>query len=104
MTLNEYQSIAWSTALPSAKSPSYMVLGLASEAGEVAGKFKKQIRDGISLNITEQMADELGDSLWYIAGTAKTLGFTLEEIAARNVQKLADRQQRGVISGSGDNR
>ena len=102
MTLNEYQSIAWSTALPTAQNTNYMVLGLASEAGEVAGKWKKEIRDGVPMK--ENTAYELGDALYYVAGAAKTLGYTLDEIAAMNVKKLADRQQRGVISGSGDNR
>ena len=102
MTLNEYQSIAWSTALPTAQTPTYMVLGLASEAGEVAGKFKKQLRDGIAMR--DKIGEELGDALWYVSGAAQALGFTLNDIAQRNVAKLADRQQRGVIGGSGDNR
>ncbi len=102
MTLNEYQSIAWSTAKPTAQNTNYMVLGLASEAGEVAGKWKKQLRDGTDMR--DKIVDELGDALWYVAGAAKSQGITLNDIAQRNIEKLADRQQRGVIGGSGDNR
>ena len=72
------------------------------QAGEVAGKFKKALRDGTPN--PAGMAAELGDCLWYLACLAGSFGYTLEEIAAMNLAKLADRQQRGVIGGSGDER
>lgn len=104
MTLNEYQDAAMKTALPTAQNQEYMLLGLVSESGELAGKRKKRIRDGQGPGWEYTEADELGDVLWYAAGYAKMLGFTLEEIAQRNVKKLASRQERGVIGGSGDQR
>jgi len=84
------------------------VMGLVNEAGEVAGKLKKQIRDcdrdfGSKL-FKEDMRKELGDVMWYLANTAADLGFTLDEIAAANIAKLKDRQARGKLQGSGDNR
>jgi len=50
------------------------------------------------------IAKEIGDVLWYIAADARDLGFTLEEIAKMNIEKLESRQKRNVISGSGDDR
>lgn len=85
----------------------YPVLGLNGEAGEVAERFKKIIRDDNRI-ITEEkrtaLFKELGDCLWYLNETAMQLGFSLEEIAQANIDKLEDRQERGVIQGDGDNR
>jgi NTP pyrophosphatase (non-canonical NTP hydrolase) len=75
---------------------------LTGEAGEVAEKVKKMVRDG-TLD-TEGLKKELGDVLWYLAALASDLGVTLEEVAAGNVTKLRSRAERGVIGGSGDNR
>jgi NTP pyrophosphatase (non-canonical NTP hydrolase) len=110
MTFDEYQKQALTTALTSDdafKDMMHWVLGLNGEAGEVAEKLKKIIRDkqGILSEADKQeLAKELGDVLWYIAVFAHDLGVPLEDIAATNVKKLADRQQRNVIKGSGDNR
>jgi len=105
MTLNEYQESAMKTALPAAMNVTYMTLGLANEAGEVAGKLKKQMRDFTAHDeFRLAMAKELGDTLWYLAGCATQLGFSLETIAGANLTKLASRQARGVIGGSGDER
>lgn len=85
----------------------YTSLGLASEAGEVAGKVKKMIRDDdmeLTHDRKQQIIDELGDVLWYCAMVATELNVTLAEVAIRNIQKLEDRNQRGVIQGSGDKR
>ena len=103
MTLNEYQRDTAKTAIyPIENAIDYCILGLCSEAGELAGKRKKQFRDG---NITDNdLAAELGDVLWYVARLASELGCTLESIAVSNLYKLADRQRRGVIGGSGDSR
>lgn len=85
----------------------YTALGLSSEAGEVAGKVKKMIRDD-SMELTherkQQIVDELGDVLWYCAMLATELNVSLAEVAIKNIQKLEDRNNRGVIQGSGDNR
>jgi NTP pyrophosphatase (non-canonical NTP hydrolase) len=85
----------------------YCGLGLADESGEVAGKIKKVLRDHggkVSPEIREALKQELGDVLWYLTQIATSLNYTLEEIAEANIRKLADRLERGVIGGSGDNR
>lgn len=102
MKLNDYQKMAMATATESAKNLTYMTLGLGNEAGEFQGKLKKKIRDGV---FDEKAAmKELGDVLWYVAGCAEQLGYTLEDVACVNLGKLADRRQRGVIGGNGDER
>jgi NTP pyrophosphatase (non-canonical NTP hydrolase) len=109
MNLNEYQQKSRRTAAyPTIGQPLiYPTLGLVNEAGEVAGKIKKIFRDkGGHISETERQAlkAELGDVLWYLAQLATELGLSLEEIAEHNLEKLLDRQQRGVIGGEGDNR
>jgi NTP pyrophosphatase (non-canonical NTP hydrolase) len=86
----------------------YPALKLAGEAGEVAEKVGKAIRDDISKfqekAYLDGLAKELGDVLWYVAALADSIGYDLSEIAQMNLEKLNSRQARGVISGSGDNR
>lgn len=90
------------TCMDESKNLNYMALGLASEAGEVAGKVKKLIRDG---HLDKRAAlKELGDVLWYVAGCAEQLGYDLESVARVNLLKLEDRRQRDAISGEGDDR
>lgn len=98
----EYQKKAWDTALETAKNPAYMVSNLASEAGEVAGKYAKWVRDGVLDE--EGLQKEMGDVLWQVAGLATVMGWSLSDLASKNLQKLADRQARMTLSGSGDNR
>ena len=84
----------------------YDGLGLG-EAGEVQGKIKKIIRDNggiITPEATEEIKSELGDTLWYITSMCENLGITLEDVAVKNIEKLHDRQKRGVLGGSGDYR
>jgi NTP pyrophosphatase (non-canonical NTP hydrolase) len=112
LRMNEYQNATVATALyPGAglgtvDAVVYCALGLG-EAGEVQGKIKKIIRDDNSV-ITSQkrgeIAGELGDVLWYAARLAAELGYTLEEIAQGNLDKLEDRRARNVVGGSGDYR
>ena len=85
----------------------YPTLGLANEAGEVAGKIKKIFRDkGGVIDDAEREAlkGELGDVLWYMAQICTELGLSLDEVAAANLEKLASRQERGTIQGDGDTR
>jgi len=87
-------------------STSYAGLGLG-ETGEVQGKLKKIIRDSggvIDDDVRQKIAGELGDCLWYVAATAEEFDLSLGDIAQANLDKLADRRERGVIQGSGDNR
>jgi len=85
----------------------YPTLGLTGEAGEVAEKIKKVLRDKnglIDKNARRELKKELGDVLWYLANLATEIGLSLEEIARANLKKLASRKKRGKIHGSGDNR
>jgi NTP pyrophosphatase (non-canonical NTP hydrolase) len=106
MDFNEYQELTKQTAkYPPEKAIEYLTLGIASEAGEVAGKVKKIIRDGGTIEEKRhEIMSEVGDVLWYIAQIGAIIGFSLEEIAKKNIEKLFDRKERNVIGGSGDNR
>jgi NTP pyrophosphatase (non-canonical NTP hydrolase) len=108
MNFNDYQSLASTTAIyPSSVKLIYPTLGLCGEAGEVAEKMKKLFRDSqgdVTEDFKTALKKELGDVLWYLSAVASDLGLTLEEIAVANYEKLQDRQNRGVLHGSGDNR
>lgn len=98
-----YQDFTDSTAIyPDDKALEYVALGLASEAGEFAGKIKKFIRDGTY--DTNDIASELGDVVWYCARAAEEMGLLFSDVVRMNVDKLEDRLARGVLKGSGDKR
>ena len=94
----------------------YPALGLAGEAGEVVEKVKKLVRDDempLDENFHTSEIDpekrlaialELGDVMFYVAMIADDIDYTLSEIADMNLEKLADRKNRGQLRGSGDNR
>ena len=85
----------------------YPTLGLANEAGEVAGKVKKIFRDKggqISEEDRESLKHELGDVLWYLTQICTELGLSLDEVASANIEKLFSRLERNQIRGSGDKR
>lgn len=114
VTFEEYQRESRETAIypfaneiGSYEGLSYAALGLAGEAGEVAGKVKKIFRDDGG-TITEERAaailDELGDVFWYAARIADHLEALMSAVAQANLDKLFSRKQRGVLQGSGDNR
>jgi NTP pyrophosphatase (non-canonical NTP hydrolase) len=109
MTLNEYQEHALETAVyPEKYKVVYPALGLAGEAGETADKIKKVLRGDDGGVLTDEkrqaVAMEIGDVLWYCATLAHDLGYDLDTIAKMNYAKLKSRQERGKLSGSGDNR
>lgn len=100
--MNQYQRKAVETAIfPKENALAYLALGLAGEAGEVANKIKKVIRDDAP---TDGIAAELGDVLWYIAVLADHLAEDLNTLAAANLYKLSQRAANGTLQGSGDNR
>lgn len=111
-TMDKYQEEALTTAIyPSEMSVIYPSLGLNGEAGEVADKVKKLIRDkgwtpGTPLveEDRKSIAKEIGDVLWYVATLSHDLGYALNEIADMNIRKLKARKEKGVLNGSGDNR
>lgn len=125
MELNEYQERAMATCMPSCDNFSYMMLNLIGEVGELASKVAKDIRKGnVDIDTGKGYTSELmpnmpfdewivrqdeykaeaGDILWQLSGLCRAMGWDLEEVAQGNLDKLASRQQRGVIDGNGDNR
>lgn len=103
MTFNEYQANAAKTAIYKAEHQViYPAMGLVNEAGEVVGKVKKILRDGKFDR--DDIADEIGDVMWYMAALCRDLNVNMSDVAQRNLDKLKDRQERGVIGGSGDKR
>ena len=103
---NAYQRSAARTAIyPDQHKILYPALGLAGEAGEVANKVKKIMRDGVDNqpdDWKEQIASEIGDVLWYCAALADDLNLTLGMIASQNLAKLQKRKDKGTLGGSGD--
>jgi NTP pyrophosphatase (non-canonical NTP hydrolase) len=111
MDFNYYQEQAAKTAVyPGSGTTTgllYVTLGLASEAGEVAGAVKRIIRDDGGVLTEErrkQLISEVSDCIWYISQLCTELGVTFEEVAHRNLIKLNNRKERGTLMGSGDNR
>ena len=106
MDVNVYQDRAVATAIyPETHKITYPALGMAGEAGEVANKVKKIIRDGkksLPDDWQEQLASEIGDVLWYCAALARDLDMSLATIMAANLDKLKTRQEQGTLGGSGD--
>ena len=114
--------------MDSSRNMSYMAMGLVSEVGELTGKIAKAIRKGdiyIGSEANESdlhysalfredcyrcyqwemdLMHEIGDILWFAAGIAEVMGWTLDKVAEENISKLASRHKRGVIEGNGDNR
>ncbi|AQT28239.1 nucleotide pyrophosphohydrolase [Mycobacterium phage Bachome] len=114
MHLLEYQLRSADTAIypgagdvDSITGLSYTAMGLAGEAGEVANKVKKILRDQdgiITIENRVQLHKELGDVLWYLSQLATQIGSSLPAVAEDNIQKLSSRKDRGVLQGSGDER
>jgi NTP pyrophosphatase (non-canonical NTP hydrolase) len=109
MNFKEYQKKSRKTAIyPNADNNFiYPTLGLVGEAGEVAEKIKKVIRDKNGVVDDEKKKEiekELGDVLWYVSQLSSELGLSLKEVAEKNIEKLYSRMDRGKLKGDGDNR
>ena len=106
--LDMYQKVALTTAIyPREQAIIYPTLGLTGEAGEVANKVKKIIRDGSNKDddsLVSEIKSEIGDCLWYIAVLASDFNIKLSDIASTNLEKLANRKKNNTIHGSGDTR
>lgn len=110
MELNEYHKIAVSQRVyPKENNIIVPAFGVGEESGEVLGKIRKWLRgdDGgkqMSPERIEAIKTELGDVLWNIVNLSEDLGFTLEDVAKCNIEKINSRHERGVVHGAGDNR
>ena len=107
MQASEYQEKTKLFAVyPELQSLEYLGLGLASEAGEVAGKIKKWLRGdvGTHKDLTEAIKAEVGDVMWYVSELCNDLGLSLEDVMQYNIDKLSDRKARDKLKGSGDTR
>ena len=109
MDFKEYQKKSRKTAIYPQKGKNfvYPTLGLVGEAGEIAEKIKKAIRDDggkISNARREEIVKEMGDVLWYLAQLATELGVSFNQVAEENLKKLFSRKKRGKLHGSGDSR
>lgn len=120
LTLNQYQEKAMSTCMKTCSNPLYMLFMLGEEIGELQGKFSKAIRKGEIMFVGNDLhyydelegwnygvwrdlvKKEIGDCLWGIAGIAEVMGWTLEDVAQTNLDKLAARKAAGTIVGNGD--
>ncbi len=109
MNFDEYQEKSRKTAIypDLGKNYIYPALGLVGEAGEVADKIKKIIRDAggiVDEARKTELQKELGDVLWYIAQLSTEFGFSMDSVAEKNIEKLYSRMERGQLHGDGDNR
>lgn len=121
MELNEYQERAMQTCMPSCNNFSYMMLNLVGEVGDLSSKVAKAMRKGQiyigryedneltenkvnppSVKFNKELALELGDIAWQLAGLCQVLGWSLDDVCRMNLEKLASRKERGVIDGNGD--
>lgn len=108
MDLSEYQDEALVTAVQSGDpihDLCHYAFGASDEAGEIAGAMKKYLRGDFGTHeLRRRLKGEIGDTLWYLAVLADDIGFDLSEVAEGNIKKLRDRDERGKITGDGDNR
>lgn len=109
MTGNKYQQACEDTAIYPNQGNNlyYPTLGLAGEAGEIANKVKKIMRDDDGVLSQEKkyaLAMELGDVLWYVAALASELGINLDTVMQANLEKLQGRKAAGTLKGEGDQR
>ena len=85
----------------------YCALGASGEVGEMLNKIKKVYRDGggeFSAEVKDAICYEVGDVLWYLSQLCRELDIDFSKVPLLNLTKLASRNKRDVIAGSGDNR
>ena len=106
MDINEYQRAACGTAIfPKDKSLMYLTLGVCGEAGEIAEKVKKHIRDNTShQQLRESLILEIGDVMWYLSNLADAIHVDMAWILTENIEKIRSRMERNKLQGDGDNR
>jgi NTP pyrophosphatase (non-canonical NTP hydrolase) len=104
MDLKDYLNQVKGYALPTALNREYLGLGLAAEAGEVAGVLAKAVRDNEGVVDHPKLVKELGDVMWFIVLLSSYYGIDPNKMLQANIDKLESRQQRNVIGGSGDDR
>ena len=107
MNFNQYQEQAKITAIYPVVGESYVypMIGLSGEVGELNEKIKRVFRGSYSLEeIKPALLLELGDILWYVTMVATEFGFSMDDVASTNLEKLNKRMSEGKINGSGDNR
>jgi NTP pyrophosphatase (non-canonical NTP hydrolase) len=108
LSFREYQEKSAETAIyPEDTALAYLTLGLTGEAGEIANKIKKVIRDSkgeLSEDLKKDLVKECGDTLWYLSQLIRELDGDFGDVAQANIDKLQSRKERGVLKGSGDNR
>ena len=107
--INDYENFVVSTQkFPKDVANEYLVLGLVSEAGEVAGVWKRVLRQDATTkdlkHVRDQMLQELGDVLWYVTALCLQNNISLEELISINTEKLTKRLKNNTIQGKGDNR
>lgn len=104
-SFDNYQFKAMQTCLPASNCLDYLIPGLASEAGEVAGKYAKFIRDdGRITDLHTDLRKEIGDVLWFLAIICEHIGVNFSDVAQQNLDKLNSRASRGTLGGNGDER
>ena len=111
MNFTDYQQATARTAIYPSNSPiealSYVTMGLVGEAGEIANKVKKILRDNdgvVTDGYRRAIGGEIGDVMWYLSQLATELDYELEWLAENNLNKLRLRAENGTLQGSGDNR
>jgi NTP pyrophosphatase (non-canonical NTP hydrolase) len=104
MDLKDYLNQVKGYALPTALNREYLGLGLAAEAGEVAGVLAKAVRDNEGVVDYPKLVKELGDVMWFVVLLSSYYGIDPNKMLQANIDKLESRQQRNVIGGSGDDR
>ena len=108
INFDDYQSATTRTAVfPESIGLPYTALGINGEAGEVAELVKKLYRDFAGVpdkKFRHAAKQEVGDVLWYLAQFCRMAEISLEDCARENLEKLAARQERGTIHGSGNDR